>query len=215
MKKRMLITGASHGIGQACAEYFNNTYEVITVARNGSVTIKGDLTDEKFVRELVSSVKIDVLLNNAGLLSTDLLDTFKLNVMAACYLAGQYYETMTSGHIINLCSTASHMRGWKDMPLERIWYISSKAALKDFGVTLQNSRRKNVKVTNLEPGWVNTEFAGEKADIPTSEYINQTHEMIPMQTHDIARTIDWILQQPEHIVIHTLQLDNFRINNVI
>ena len=41
----MLITGGSKGIGRAFAEHFKDKYEIVTVARTGNVTEKGDITD--------------------------------------------------------------------------------------------------------------------------------------------------------------------------
>ncbi len=211
--KTMLITGGSSGIGAACANYFAHSYKIITVSRSGNPTIKGDLTDLEFTKSLIEKLSIDILINNAGILSDSFEETFNVNTAAASFLAAGFYQKMNSGHIINICSTASHLRGWPDMPKERIWYLASKAALKDLGIVLQNSRNSNVKVTNLEPGWVNTNFGNGQKEIPSEEYENQTQRQIPMQPLDVARTIEWILQQPQHIVIHTLQMDNFIINS--
>lgn len=209
MKKRMLITGASQGIGKACVELFNDKYDVISVARSGDVTIRGDLTDPQFLNELIRTTTIDILINNAGILSPDFTETFRLNVEAASTLAIKYFEKMKSGHIINVCSTASNMRGWRGMSQERMWYIYSKSALKDLGVILQNSKNSNIKITNLEPGWVNTSFAGPEKLLTNEDYLDSNNQILPLKPIEIAQTIDWILGQPHHIVIPSLQIVPF------
>lgn len=207
----MLITGASRGIGKVCAEFFKEKYEVITVARTGDVSVQGDLTDSKFISSLVQSFDIDILINNAGIIDTDFAKTFELNVMAAGLLATGFYEKMNQGHIINLCSTASTLRGWSSMSERRIWYLASKASLKSLSTLLHDSRKKNIKVTSLEPAWVNTDFAGPKVDISENLSRHQRSEIIPMKPEYIAQTIDWILNQPDHVVVNSLQIDNFYI----
>ena len=77
--KKILITGASRGLGKAFVEELKNDYEIISTARSGDVTIHGDLSDNKFVQMLIDEVDADIIINNAGLISNDLKETYKIN----------------------------------------------------------------------------------------------------------------------------------------
>lgn len=208
--KRMLITGASRGVGKACADYFRDKYEVVTVARTGAVTYRGDLTDDTFLKKLCHEVEADVLINNAAVYGKDFKATIDLNLRAAGYLLAEFYRKMSSGHIINVCSSSANSTGWEGMAPERIWYNALKSALKRLSKNFSDAKLKNVKVTSLEPARMNTTIGGDKMCIPEEEYRRQTRRWIPMKPSYIAEVIDWILSQPEHVVISSLEIQNFK-----
>jgi len=210
--KKMLVTGASRGIGKACVNYFKNTYDIISTARTGDVTIKGDLTNLDFRNELLS-LDIDILINNAGIISNDFLETYNLNVIAAGHLMVGFYNKMNNGSIINMSSCSEDSKSWKNIEDRRLFYMTSKHCLSHLGLTLQESNKKNVKITNLEPDWTNTTFNNNSIYmINEKEYTNQQLPKIPFNTDQITRTIEWILNQQSNIVITTLEMKNFQIN---
>ncbi len=76
--KVVLITGASRGIGAACAEAFGKRGALLSLTARSSVhgpdalVTQGDITDPEFRRRVVDSTlerygRIDLLLNNAGM----------------------------------------------------------------------------------------------------------------------------------------------------
>ncbi len=130
MKQKMLITGGRRGLGQACATRFKQKYDVITTDVEGDVTIKGDLRDRKFLKHLVDSLDIHVLLNVAGIGIADVVDMYDINFVAPTYLSLMFYQKMTEGHIVNVSSGSPTNSGWVVIPNDRLTYNSSKDALK-------------------------------------------------------------------------------------
>lgn len=208
--KRMLITGASRGVGKACADYFKDKYQVVTVARTGNVTYHGDLTNLEFLKKLCREVEADVLINNAAVYGKDFQSTIDLNLRAAGFLLTEFYKKMESGHIINVCASAANATGWVGMAPERIWYNAMKSALKTLSKHFSDAKLKNVKVTSIEPARVNTTIANDFRDIPEEEYNRQTLPWIPMEPSYVAEVIGWILSQPEHVVISSIEIQNFK-----
>ena len=68
MAKKMLITGASSGIGKAYVDHFQDKYDLITTARTEKewITDPGDITDRDFRTELIEKHQPNVVINNAG-----------------------------------------------------------------------------------------------------------------------------------------------------
>ncbi|OGQ06016.1 MAG: hypothetical protein A2W61_05285 [Deltaproteobacteria bacterium RIFCSPLOWO2_01_44_7] len=209
-KQRMLITGASRGVGKACADYFRDKYQVITVARTGDVTYRGDLTNLEFLKKLCREVDADILINNAAVYGKDFQTTIDLNLRATGYLLSEFYKKMTTGHIINICSSSANSTGWVGMPPERIWYNALKSALKTLSKHFADAKLKNVKVTSIEPARINTAIGESLIAVSEEEYSKQTLPWIPMKPSYIAEVIDWILSQPAHVVISSIEIQNFK-----
>lgn len=207
--KQMLITGGSRGIGEAIANHFQHDYEVITVSRSGPSTELGDLRDRDFLDYLLAQYKPDVFVNNAAIYSRDFHDTNLVNFVAAGYLCERFYHQMQTGHIINIGSTSSKLIGWEGIGPEQANYIPGKTGLDRLSMVLNNSRQTQVRITSLEPGWVNTGFAGLALEIDQSDYENIANKRRPMPVDYIPNVIEWILQQPKYVVIRHLDLMDF------
>jgi len=139
--KRVLITGATRGIGKATAELL--TKKGCEVISFGSLTC--DLTSPQQIADFVISLKskIDVLINNAGYFFTspfvdsDLLEwdhTFRINVRAPFLLIRDLYglERFASQPII------LNINSWDIVkhPVQQIAYNCSKAALQELTICL-------------------------------------------------------------------------------
>lgn len=181
---KVLITGASSGIGRSMAYIFaKKNYDLILVARtkeklesikkeitNVKVEIKVcDLNDVEACKNLYKAYKnIDILVNNAGFgligsfEKTDLdreLQMIDTNIRSVHILTKLYLNDFIKkdkGKILNVASIAGFLPG----PLMATYY-----ATKNYIVTLSESireelRRKksNVRVSILCPGPVNTNF---------------------------------------------------------
>jgi 3-hydroxy acid dehydrogenase / malonic semialdehyde reductase len=103
------------------------------------------------------------------------------------------------GHVVNLGSVAGRL-----VYEGGTVYCASKFAVRAFSEGLRmDLKGTGVRVTNIEPGMVNTEFSlvrlgsKQKADAVYAE-------MMPLGAEDIAKNILWCLQQPPHVNIQEL-----------
>lgn len=183
MKKVILITGASSGMGKESAkELIKQGHIVYTAARRieqmqdlkqlGGHPIEMDVTNEKDIQRVVDHIinkesKIDVLWNNAGYgLFGSVEDVpleeakrqFEVNVFGLAALTQKivpYMRKANSGTIIN----TSSMGGKLYTPMGA-WYHASKHAVEGFSDCLRIELKDfNVNVVVLEPGIIKTEWA--------------------------------------------------------
>jgi NAD(P)-dependent dehydrogenase (short-subunit alcohol dehydrogenase family) len=206
----IIITGASSGIGyQAALLLAKQHHTVFAIARTQSKLEKlktetleinspsqfhilaGDITDEKFIREMkeniLSHVKsIDVLINNAGhlvnkpfeeLTAADWQDVYATNVFAPVSLIKHLLPIFSSGetksHIVNIASMGGVQGSKKFKGLSA--YSSAKAALIAITECLaEELSNKNIAVNCLALGSAQTEmfshaFPQQKASVSAAE----------------------------------------------
>ena len=182
---KVLITGASSGIGRDMAKYLSSMgHDLILVARRKNLmdklkdelttsveVIECDLSKEKNVFKLYESVKdknIDVLINNAGFglfgdfSKTDLdteLKMIDVNIKAPHILTKLFLKDFIkkdNGYILNVCSSAGFMAG----PRLNTYY-ATKNYLTKLTMAINEELRQsksNVYVGCLCPGSTSTEF---------------------------------------------------------
>lgn len=182
MKKVILITGASSGMGKESAKaLIQQGHIVYTVARRienmqdlktlGGHPIQMDVTKESDVDNVINTIiaeqgKIDVLWNNAGFglygsIEDVALDEarkqMEVNVFGMAAMAQKvvpYMRKQKSGTIIN----TSSMGGKMYFPMGA-WYHASKHAVEGLSDCLRLELKPfNIKVVILEPGFIATEF---------------------------------------------------------
>lgn len=187
--KRILITGASSGLGKAMAKVLISKGANVLITGRDADKVK-DVANELGCWGLASSIAsedailalfaaidstwggIDILINNAGIgyfhpveevQWAHLEEIFHTNVFGAA-LAGREaairMKAQSSGHIINVASTAGS-RGFKNGTV----YAASKFALK--GMTqcwMHELRPHNIRVTLLSPSAVPTAFNVESRE---------------------------------------------------
>lgn len=229
--KRALITGASSGIGKAMAlSLANRGCELFLVARrkdklkevqteiqNKYPDVKvhllvGDVNDLALSAEIiaVTNKKVDILINNAGLAlgrekaqDSDFEDWEKMittNITAnfrMVHLVLPWMLEAGGGDIINLCSVAGHYTYSGGAV-----YCATKHAVNAFTrVVREETCGKNIRVMQISPGMVDTEFSTVrfKGDTKVAESVYAG--MTPLNGEDIARMMTFMLEQPRHVVI--------------
>tara|TARA_Y100001949_G_C15972510_1_gene324568 strand:- start:1175 stop:1792 length:618 start_codon:yes stop_codon:yes gene_type:complete len=200
----MLIIGSNGGVGKECIKYFSENYDVISISRD-----LGDLRDKEFLKKIIDEYDPNIVINCLGVFQKDFFETFETNFLSSSFLTLEFYKKMKRGHIINICSSSANSSGWEGIDYDRISYNVSKSALKKFSNMLQSSKNKMIKVSTIEPAQINTNMGNPTMDIPESEYRKQTKKIVPMKPSYIIEIIDWILNQPDPVVISSIEIQNF------
>lgn len=156
---------------------------------------------------------IDVLVNNAGLAAgRDLFDEASLddfdamidtNIKGLLYVSKAIIPFMIKnkkGHIINIGSTAA-----KEVYKEGNVYCATKHAVNAISEAQRiDLLQHKIKVTAIHPGAAETEFSlvRFKGDEQKAKAVYEGFE--PLQAEDIANTVFYCANQPEHVCINDL-----------
>lgn len=181
MSKRVLIIGASSGIGKELAlQYENLGYEVTITARNieklkeisENKRISYEFLDVNDYEQTISKLKKLVVDTNITIISAGIgdinkelnfnieINTVKTNIggFIACVTeVFNHYKSIKSGHIVAISSLAS-LRGSDLAPA----YNASKAFITNYMDGLRKKSIKenlNINITTIMPGLVNTQMA--------------------------------------------------------
>lgn len=156
--------------------------------------------------------QIEILVNNAGLacgvekMQDASLDDWETmidtNVKGLLFMTRGVVEHMVkknSGHIINLGSVAGR---WT-YPGGGV-YCATKFAVRALSEGLRmDLLGTKIRVTNIEPGMVNTEFSVVR--LKDQAKADKVYEgMTPLMAQDIAETIAWCAARPAHVNIQEL-----------
>ncbi len=171
-----------------------------------------DVTDKALAKKLssVTDERIDVLINNAGLALgrekaqsarfEDWEQMIETNITANFRLAHTVLPWMLrngGGDIVNLCSIAGHYTYAGGTV-----YCATKHAVKAFTRALREETcGKNIRVMQISPGMVNTEFSTVRFGGDTQAAEKVYAGMTPLMAEDIARMMTFMLEQPRHVVI--------------
>lgn len=185
--KCAVITGANRGIGLALTqEYLNKGYRVIAICRSTSAALNAtsaevidhidvsDATSIRLLMEKLRDIKIDVLINNAGVLNSDvlgridfesLLKQIEVNALGPLRITEALLDNLHNGSKVGLIT--SRMGSISDNGSGGYYgYRMSKAALNAAGMSLaKDLSPKGVAVAILHPGFVQTEMVGMSGDI--------------------------------------------------
>ena len=214
MEKIAFITGANRGIGFETSKKLAETgVQVILGSRDlnkgteaveklNALGLNVDLTqydalDLKAPQKVFDYIsekykKLDILINNAGVLLTgdlfvtnsstvsdkDIKDTFQTNLFSVISLTQKLLPLIKksdAGRIVNVSTILSSLtlHSAKDSPIspaKEFAYNASKTALNAFTIHLANELKDtNIKVNSGHPGWVKTELGGPKAPVEVED----------------------------------------------
>ena len=152
---------------------------------------------------------LDVLINNAaigygsitegGYSDWDYIVKTNLTAYLACsHFAAERMEAAGKGHIINIGSMSADVREEGSSV-----YVATKAGIQGFSEALRKELNpKNIKVTLIEPGAVDTDMQAGSAEEKLEQIDNQ--EMIPAE--DIAMSVAFCVVQHERCAIVGMQI---------
>mgnify|MGYP002716843977 FL=1 len=224
--KVVVITGASSGIGEETVNLLSeNGAKLVLGARRldrlekiqqkvgrDSVSIKKtDVTKADEVNALIETAyndfgRIDVLINNAGLMPQSFLEKNKqdewnqmidVNIKGVLYGIGAvlpYMRKQKSGHIIKLASVAGHVV----FPGSAV-YCGTKYAVRAITEGLRQEEAivgSNIRTTILSPGAIDTELTDHISDNDMKQDIDELYKNA-IKPDAIARAINYAINEPE------------------
>ena len=226
-----LVTGASAGIGRACALALAELGASIiatgrrqgeldslarAIAAKGATcrTVAGDLGDRAFVARMVEEAgALDILVNNAGVLTyAPALDMryeeseamFRVNVLAALDVALAVARGMAQrkrGHIVMMTSTAARATYRLG-----VVYCASKAALSSLAQGLRlELQAHGIRVSEVAPGMVDTEIRATSTH-PVVQAALQTRTITPLTADEVAQAVAYAVTAPENCCPDLIEL---------
>jgi len=185
----VVITGANRGIGLAlCKDYLQQEANVIAVCRQSSDELKSmdiEVIDDVDVstsngvahlKKMIVDRRIDILINNAGILRSQSFDNFDYDKMIEQFVVNSLgpirvtealFENLTSGSKVALIT--SRMGSVEDNTSGGAYgYRMSKCALNIAGKSMAiDFKSKGIAVALLHPGYVQTEMTNLTGEIST------------------------------------------------
>ncbi|MGB3694169.1 MAG: SDR family oxidoreductase [Spirulinaceae cyanobacterium] len=230
--KVVIITGASSGLGEATARRLakngaklmlaarreDRLKELVSTIEKDGGTAKyqlTDVTDRSAVEALAKATqeaysRIDVLVNNAGLMPLSPLDEIKVdewekmvdvNIKGVLYGIAAVLPVMRqqkSGHIVNISSVAGH----KVFPGGTV-YCATKFAVKAISEGIRLESNGEIRSTNISPGAVDTELTNTISDQETAKNVNELYS-VAIDADGIARAITYALEQPGDVDVNEI-----------
>ena len=224
--KSAVVTGASSGIGEATARRLvEEGFDVLIGARRTDrlETIAGqigarwkplDVTDQASVDAFVDGIDaLNLLVNNAGgakglaplaeIPDDDWDWMYEANVVGLARVTRALLpaiERSGDGHIVNIGSIA----GFETYPGGG-GYTSAKHAVRAISRTLRlELLGKPVRVTEVQPGLVETEFSIVRFGGDTARAAKVYEGLIPLTADDVADCVAWAATRPSHVNIDTI-----------
>lgn len=231
--KVVVITGASSGLGAAAARLLSKEGATVVLAGRRfdrmlqladelneaggkALAIKTDVASREQVKELVDTAveyygRIDVMLNNAGLMPLSPLERLKVdewdqmidvNIKGVLYgiaAALPHMKEQKSGHIINVASVAGH----RIIPSAAV-YCATKFAVRALSEGLRMEVKPyNIRTTIISPGAVATELLDgiHEQDIQTEVRARST---IAIPADSFARMVTFAISQPEDVDVNEI-----------
>lgn len=232
--KIVVITGASSGLGEATARLLSaegasvvlgarrvdrlqSLADELTRGGRKALAIATDVVHRDQVQKLIDTAvqtygRIDVLINNAGLMPQALLERLKVdeweqmidvNIKGVLYgiaAALPYMKQQKSGHFINVSSVAGHKVG----PGFAV-YAATKWGVRALSEGLrQEVKPYNIRTTVISPGAVATELPNSVTDPDAGERIRKFYAEVAIPADSFARAVAFAISQPDDVDINEI-----------
>jgi NADP-dependent 3-hydroxy acid dehydrogenase YdfG len=233
--KVVVITGASSGLGEATARHLAaqgasvvlgaRRVDKLTAIANeiraagGKVAMAAtDVTKAAEVKALIDTAvssfgRIDVLINNAGLMAIAPMSETKveewermidINVKGVLYgiaAALPLFQRQGSGHFINISSVA----GAKVFSPGGTVYSGTKYAVRAISEGLRHEVGGAIRTTTVLPGAVDTELTEGSTHAESAQFVKEFYQKaIPADS--VARAIAYAIEQPAGVDINEIML---------
>jgi NADP-dependent 3-hydroxy acid dehydrogenase YdfG len=227
-EKVVVITGASSGIGETTALLLAHRGAKVVLGARGQDRLKAlatriaqmggeaaytrtDVRRRDDVSNLVKLAserygKLDVMVNNAGIAPTSLLDDLlvedweemiDVNIKGVLYgiaAALPVFRKQGFGHFINTASTA----GLITKPTMSV-YSGTKFAVRAISEGLRQEAGEKLRVTIITPGFVRTNLANSMTNQDVKAQILDTMDKLAISPDAIARAIAFAIEQPADV----------------
>jgi NADP-dependent 3-hydroxy acid dehydrogenase YdfG len=232
--KVVVITGGSSGLGEATARLLSAGGAAVTlgarrsdrlnalaneISENGgkALAVVTDVTSRDQVKALVEQAvqrfgRIDVMINNAGLMPQAPLERLKVdewdhmidvNIKGVLYgiaAALPHMQRQNAGHFINVSSVAGHRIG----PGFAV-YAATKHAVRALSEGLrQEVKPYNIRTTVISPGAVATELPNGISDTEAAERVRNFYSQVAVPADSFARVVAFAMSQPESVDINEI-----------
>ncbi|MDE0492173.1 SDR family oxidoreductase [Psychrobacter sp. A3] len=233
--KVIVITGASSGLGEATARLLAKKGAKVVIgarrtekleaivqdirAEGGQAEFIGvDVTKPNEVQALIEKAlsafgQIDVLVNNAGLMSIAPLSELKvdewdrmidINIKGVLYgiaAALPVFQKQNFGHFINLSSVA----GVKVFSPGGTVYSGTKFAVRAISEGLRHEVGETIRTTTIEPGAIESELKFGSSHKESSEFVTDFYKQA-IPSDSVARAIAYAIEQPADVDINGIVL---------
>ncbi len=221
--KVIIVTGASSGIGKATALLLAEKGAKLVLGARGEAKLVQlieqihdsggeaicaitDVSKREDVARLVQMAiehygRVDVLINNAGVMPISALDEFKvedweamidINIKGVLYGIAEalpVFRRQESGHFINIASTSAH----RVVPNQSV-YAGTKFAVRAISEGLRQEAGENLRVTIISPGMTRTEYVENATDPVVRANVD-----IAMPPKAVAEAIAFAIEQAEQV----------------
>jgi NADP-dependent 3-hydroxy acid dehydrogenase YdfG len=231
--KVVAITGASSGIGRATARLLAQRGATMVLgarrmdalaavadeiaAAGGRATWRvTDVTRRADLEALVALAieiggKLDVIVNNAGIAPISRFDALRVDdwdAMIDVNLRGTLYgiaaalpvfQRQRCGHVVNVLSVS----GLRILPTMGV-YAATKNAVRTITEALRQEAGPHLRVTEVSPGFVATDFASSITDPTVKDSIEQRMAAVAMPPEAVARAIAYAIEQPDDVDVGSI-----------
>ena len=232
--KVVVITGASSGLGEASARLLADEGATVVLGarredriraladeltRRGerALAVPTDVSRRDQVKRLVDSAveaygRIDVLINNAGLMPLSPLDRLKVDewdrmidvnlkgVLYGIAAALPHMQQRKSGHIINVSSVAGHK-----VRAGGAVYAATKHAVLALSEGLrQEVKPYNIRTTVISPGVVLSELPNTATEADVSANLEKMYDELGIPADSFALAVVFAMSQPEDMDVNEI-----------
>lgn len=230
--KTVLITGASSGIGEATArklaadghqvflgarrtDRLQRLVEEISTSGGQAAFRSVDVTDLDDVRAFATTAhqrfgRIDVMVNNAGVMPLSPLDALKIDewnrmldvnvrgVLHGIAAALPVMQTQGSGHFVNIASVGAY----EVVPTAAV-YCATKFAVRAISEGLRQESAGDIRVTTVSPGVTESELAETISDRTAREEM-KSYRSVAIPASAIADAIAFAISRPAEVDVNEI-----------